>query len=355
MLSNDVVSRPSSRPTTTTTSSQNSSSNAVEDDSTQPAGPSQFEIAQNGGEELSQLRSQLATRRDFERKRGAVEDNFDHVLENDVPGKIRKIVALAQSGTVSVDELLRYAMTLFPDETDLILILRELLENKKLKEAALAKVTEALEIAEAQSSPKRVKAGANVAYKARLHGARMAANPAALRACYRQFLENPSLRVALYQGWVEDFGVERRAQVVDFIEAALFADMHAQDPSCSRLEFGEMLQGMRTLRQLRSSDERFVLVLQAAWALQAESSVMLLLAVLQRPFELKDLLFEHLGEDVRRATLRRRSQLLQALLRGFKGVPVEMFDMEEARDAVLESLAGLADQAYALECRSRGS
>jgi hypothetical protein len=47
--------------------------------------------------------------------------------------------------------------------------------------------------------------------------------------------------------------------------------------------------------------------------------------------------------------------LLQALLRGFKGVPVEMFDMEEARDAVLESLAGLADQAYALECRSRGS
>jgi len=229
--------------------------------------PSAMEIAENGAEEMAQLRTMFANRRDFEKKRGALEENFDQVLESDASEKVEKIVALVENGTVSVDELLRYAMSLFPDESDLVLVLTELVRQKKAKGIKQATLEAALEQAIRRADPKRLKAGINVALKARLFGARMATSPAALRQCYRQFLENLDLSVSLYQGWVTDFGVERRAQVVEFIESALFADMHAHDPSCTRPEFGAVLAALRQLRMLRSSDELFVLTLKAAWGL----------------------------------------------------------------------------------------
>jgi len=310
-----------------------------------------LELAGSGAEEMAQLRSMFATRRDFEKKRGELEENFDQVLESDVSEKVEKIVSQIDVGNLSVDELLQYAAGLFPDESDLVLVLSELVRQNKAKEIEDPVLQGALEEAIRRADPRRLKAGINVALKSRLFSARMAATPAALRQCYRQFLENLDLAVSLYQGWISDFGADRRAQVVDFIESALFADMHAHDPSCTRAEFGAVLAALRQLRMLRSSDERFVLSLKAAWGLDDSMSVLVLLTVLQNPYDVRDILYRILGDGLRLASPRNRSIVVQALLSGFKWIPGELFVLDDAREHVLSEISSMADLAYETEVR----
>jgi len=193
---------------------------SMDDDPAQPEEPmSALEMAGSGAEEMAQLRTMFASRRDFEKKRGELEENYDQVLESDVSDKVEKIVSRIELGQMSVDELLQYAASLFPDESDLVLVLTEMLRQNKAADIDQPVLQAALEEAIRRADPKRLKAGINVALKSRLFSVRMAATPAALRQCYRQFLENLDLAVALYQGWINDFGAERRAQVVDFIGA----------------------------------------------------------------------------------------------------------------------------------------
>jgi type III secretion protein W len=315
--------------------------------------PSLLEMVQDGAEELSQLRSLFASRREFEKKRGVAEESFDQILESDVTDKIDRIMALAESGEISAEALLRHAMALFPDDSDLVLILRELVRQKQARELVRGKLLAALQQAEAHAEPRALKAGINVALKARLFGARLAADPKALRQSYRQFLSSLELSCAQYQEWVMDYGVERRAIVVDFIEAALFTDMHALDPSCSRREFGDVLGALRQLRMLRSSDQQFVAALRCAWQMDEGLSLLLLLSVLQQPYSLQEILLELLGEPTRLATSRQRSLLLQTLLSSFKRVPAELFALDDARESVLTELLELADKAYRLESRHR--
>lgn len=313
--------------------------------------PDALEIAENGAEEMAQLRTLFANRRDFEKKRGSLEENYDQVLETDAPEKIEKIVALLDAGEVSIESLLQYAGSLFPDPSDLVLVLTELLRQKKNQKVEQATLQAALEEAIQRAAPKTLKSGVNVALKARLFAARMSASPAQLRQCYRQFLENLELAVSLYQGWVNDFGADRRAQVVDFIESALFADMHAHDPSCTRPEFGGLLAALRQLRMLRSSDDRFVLSLKTAWQMDEQMSLLLLLALLQNPYEVRELIGQMLGDGLRMAAPRDRSVLIQCLLSGFRWIPEELFVLADAREHLLTELAEMADQFYRHELR----
>jgi len=129
--------------------------------------------------------------------------------------------------------------------------------------------------------------------------------------------------------------------------------MHAHDPSCSRLEFGAVLAALRQLRMLRSSDEKFVLSLKAAWSLDDRMSVLVLLTVLQNPYEVRDILTRMLGDGLRLAAPRNRSIVVQALLSGFRWVPAELFVLDDAREHVLTEIASMADLAYRTEVRSQ--
>ena len=81
----------------------------------------------------------------------------------------------------------------------------------------------------------------------------LAATPAQLRQTYRDFLGDGE-PLTSYEEWIALYGFESRTRVVDFIEHAMGADMYALDPSCSRLEFGYLLQRVRQLTMLRSAD-----------------------------------------------------------------------------------------------------
>ena len=86
--------------------------------------------------------------------------------------------------------LLQQMRMLFPDPSDLVMVLRQMLHNRQLSRARRKRLEETLELAEEEADEKQLKAGINVALKAKMFGKKLALSPAIIRQAYRDFLES---------------------------------------------------------------------------------------------------------------------------------------------------------------------
>ena len=84
-------------------------------------------------DEMSAALTQFRVRRHFELKSEGVPDNFERVLEDDVLPKVQQLLRLAPLADPPVAGLLSMARKLFADDSDLALVVRELLRRKKLE------------------------------------------------------------------------------------------------------------------------------------------------------------------------------------------------------------------------------
>ncbi|RXZ38330.1 YopN family type III secretion system gatekeeper subunit [Oxalobacteraceae bacterium CAVE-383] len=301
----------------------------------------------DASDNMSMLAGQFRRFGDLKKSADQSNDNFERVLDEDSHPKAQQIVKIAKMQNVSGDELLRQARSLFPDESDLVIVLREMLRRRDLDEIVRIRLQQALAQAEEEAPPKALKAGINIALKARLFGARLALSALLLRASYRQFLESEEHEVMIYEEWVAAYGHERRALVVEFLESALVADMLAQDPSCSRIEFGNLLGKLNQLKLLRSSESLFIESMlndsltrehndrEADWLL-------FMLGLMQAPQELDALLAATVGERIMLSSHAVRSRLLQTILHACRELPRNLFVEEESIEWLWERFRRLA-------------
>jgi type III secretion protein W len=186
---------------------------------------------------------------------------LDHVLDEQAPEKLAGLKQqLRNLATPDLAALRSLIQQMFPDGSDALAIVRTLLSDAELEEMhqTLRQLQE--ELASGDGA-KATLGGLNVALKARMQAPRLRASARQLRRSYQDFLAGGD-PIETYELWMELYGFDRRAMVVDFIEQALAADMYALDPSCSRLEFGHLLQVVRQLTTLRSAD---YLLLKHCW------------------------------------------------------------------------------------------
>ncbi|ECW4629944.1 type III secretion system gatekeeper InvE, partial [Salmonella enterica subsp. enterica serovar Kentucky] len=209
-------------------------------------------------DEMSAALAQFRNRRDYEKKSSNLSNSFERVLEDEALPKAKQILKLISVHGGALEDFLRQARSLFPDPSDLVLVLRELLRRKDLEEIVRKKLESLLKHVEEQTDPKTLKAGINCALKARLFGKTLSLKPGLLRASYRQFIQSESHEVEIYSDWIASYGYQRRLVVLDFIEGSLLTDIDANDASCSRLEFGQLLRRLTQLKMLRSADLLFV-------------------------------------------------------------------------------------------------
>ncbi|MDO7896735.1 type III secretion system gatekeeper subunit SctW [Pseudomonas citrulli] len=306
-------------------------------------------------DELSAALTQFRGRRLFELKSETPSDTFERVLEDDTVPKARQVLSLARLAEKPVAWLLDMARQLFPDDSDLALVLRALLRRRSLEARTRQRLETLLQTVVAQGSPKRMNAGINAALKARMFGASMAVRAGLLRESYRDFLESDDGPLSAYQDWIALYGPAQRMNVLAFIEAALLTDINAQDPSCSHAEFGQLLGRVNDLKHLRSADALFIGALlgdalvcrhnpdEADW-------LVFLLGVLTYPDDLDQLLLGALGEQVMLSTHRERSTLLQTLRRLSLRLPPALFADDEAPRRLAQQFTRLADVTYAHEC-----
>jgi len=210
-------------------------------------------------DEMSAAMSLFRNRRDLEKRKGVHEGgNLERVLDEEAEGKVTELVRVIQNDNrTSIALLLQQFRSMFPDDSDLVLILREMLHEESLGEVEKKRLTELLMHVERNADPKRLKAGINVALKARLFGRSLDFSPALLRESYRDFISSDAPEIDIYQEWIACFGSPKRQIVVNFIEDALVADMQSLDPSCSQTEFGEFLRRFSQIKNIRSGDINF--------------------------------------------------------------------------------------------------
>jgi len=206
-------------------------------------------------DDLSGLVSSMRRSRTREDGSGDVRGQawLDHVLDPQGPEKLQQLKQqLCHLGTPDLAALRSLLAQAFPDPSDALAVLRAFMADDELiaLREELAALSEELS---AGSAGRRTRGGVNVALKARLQAPTLRATPQQLRRSYQDFLAGDDPLDA-YERWIELYGFERRGRIVDFIEQALAADMYALDPSCSRLEFGHLLQRVRQLCSLRSAD-----------------------------------------------------------------------------------------------------
>jgi type III secretion system YopN/LcrE/InvE/MxiC family regulator len=309
-------------------------------------------------DEMSAALAQFRGRRHFELKSETLMDNFERVLEDDTVPKVQQVLSLARLADKPVAWLLQRVRQLFPDDSDLALVLRELLRRKKLEKTTRQRLETLLQTVVAQGSPKRMNAGINAALKARMFGASMAVRAGLLRETYRDFLESDEGPISCYQDWIALYGPSQRMAVLAFIEAALLTDISAQDPSCSRVEFGQLLARVTDLKRLRSADELFITQLLGDALICRHNAnepdwLVFLLGLLTYPDELDQLLLGALGESVLLSPHRERSTLLQKVRRHSLQLPPQLFADELAPLRLAEQFTRLADIAYAHECKER--
>lgn len=305
-------------------------------------------------DEMSAALTQFRNRRNFELQSENSLGSFEQVLEDNTVPKAQQILALARSGERPVEWLLQMMRRLFPDDSDLVLVLRELLRGRELSEAVRQRLEKGMALVMAQASPRALKAGINCALKARLFGKTLKLRARLLRATYRGFLENEDGAVDTYEDWISLYGADHRSSVLDFIEAALLTDISAQDPSCSCAEFGELLGKLSSLKQLRSADNLFVAQLLASELLRSrhigESELLVLMfGLLRYPDELDQLLDGDLASALLLARHAERSAVLRLLGAAVLNLPLSLFPDEQALERVDERLRQLASLAHAQE------
>lgn len=307
-------------------------------------------------DEMAAVMSQFRNRRDYDKKWGSsAESSFDQVLDQDVLPKadlLMKIMRAKQGA--NIENMLRHARSLFPDDSDLVLVLRETLRRQELDEVVRKRLKKLLSQVEKEADPKRLKAGINVALKARLFGKTLCMSPAIMRESYRGFLESEDHEIEVYQEWITTYGVERRSIVVDFMEDAILSDIDSVDPSCSHVEFGYLLGRIGQIKTIRSCDALFIQNVLSDPAVREvnhdESSwLFFMFGILRNPQEINELLTLTVGDYLRFVKRTQQARFLQTVYFNCKKLPCEAFSSLEERNDVLVYFEMLIDKALHYE------
>lgn len=295
-------------------------------------------------DEMSVAAGRFRLRREYEKKSSAMEESsFDRVLDDDAQPKVGKLIQTLNGKEGSaITRLLQQARSLFPDESDLVMVLREILYRRNLDELRRKRLKALLSQVEKEADPKRLKAGINVALKARLLGTTLQLTPALLRESYRNFLVNDESDLMQYQTWISVYGVEKRGILTTFMEDALLADIDAADPSCSHSEFFFLQSRIKQIKRIRSSDILFVQGLLANNIIRdvdekEETWLLFLFGMIEQTNDLDTMLSQTIGYSLRFAEHKRCATVLQMIYHHCKKLPHEIFFSNEERINLLAS------------------
>lgn len=209
-------------------------------------------------EEMADLFSSFGRFSKFGRKNDSAENDYvSSMLEDKADEKIAIIVKNINK-LQNVTNLFNFLRSLFPNDSDLMLVLRELLLRRQLSELQKKRIKEAILDLEKFSDSKKMNSGINIGHLAkRFSRSKNAKSLSAkdLRNSYLRFLELDIPASFIYQDWIDEFGSDNRTRLLTFTLAALVADMKASVPGIHFDEFGSLSAKLSDARILHTLDK----------------------------------------------------------------------------------------------------
>ena len=305
---------------------------------------------------MSMAATQFGRFRDIGRKRSESSENVDRILDEDVDVKLDKIFEVLSSNKTNKQQLNQLLRSLFNDPSDLLLILLELLRSKKVKKTQRELLEELVDELKKSDNKGLIRAGINVALKARVFSKSILKDPRALRSLYREFIMFEGPVVYIYDDWTKQYNEEQREQLLDFMLQALVCDMQSLAPSAiNSAECGPLLEKVGQIRVLYSVEESFITKLMALLISRIKSPIKkdflhIFVTGIMRPEDIKKEL-NKLMEVYTGLTLNIKASLIQTFIYAFSALPVDIFLSQEMRDELLESLRDIMTDIYDQERR----
>lgn len=305
-------------------------------------------------DEMAGVAAQFRSRRELEKKGNLSGENFERVLEEDAVPKAKKLIDVLSIDNGRIDRLMARARGFFPDDSDLYLVLKELLKRKELSRIQRTRLESLLAQVSKTADKKMLLAGINCALKARLFGATLMLKASFLRTTYRRFLQNDMPPVADYEEWIASYGYKERHTVLNFVEESLRIDIQAENPSCDLLEFSNLGAHMLKIRLLRTADQEFVMFLLSAKLViphQEEEAdwLLLLCRIVRNEISMSQLLSEAFGTACVLQASKKTSVLLNAVRSAYKLLPDALFQNERDPEDAVAAFDRLIDAMYAAE------
>ncbi|EER7195377.1 YopN family type III secretion system gatekeeper subunit, partial [Escherichia coli] len=178
-------------------------------------------------DEMSAALTQFMKKKIYEEQLANFLDGEEYVLEDQPIEKTDKVMEALKAATTHDYEVYSFAKKLFPDESDLVVVLRAILRKKQISENVRLNAEALLRKVNQETTKKFINSGINSALKAKLFGQALSLNPKLLRASYRQFLMAEDDAVDTYVEWIGSYGYQNRMLVTKFIKETLFSDINA--------------------------------------------------------------------------------------------------------------------------------
>lgn len=174
-----------------------------------------------------------------------------YIAEEGADKKLDKVMMLFRKSGRSLQELLSYLRKMFPDESDLVMVLRELLRKKKLGSQLDAGIENEINRLLEGENGKQIRAGINIALQAKTFSKLLSLNASALRNLYRSFINLDFEPIYFFKMWIEEYDIKQCTIILSFLTQSLICDMQSLMPSCSQSsEFGYFLDRVNKLRAL---------------------------------------------------------------------------------------------------------
>lgn len=187
-------------------------------------------------------------------------DFVSSILEDNADEKLGLIVRNINKIYGSAN-FLNFLRSLFPDDSDLMLALRELLLSRRLSELQKNKIKEAIIDLEKFCDIKKINSGINIAHLAKRFSSikdKKSLSAKELRYSYLRFLELDIPTSFIYKDWIDEFGCCNRTRILAFTMAALVSDMKASVPGIHFSEFGCLSAKLSDARILNTLDSTLI-------------------------------------------------------------------------------------------------
>ncbi|MCS3431549.1 type III secretion system gatekeeper subunit SctW [Klebsiella sp. BIGb0407] len=211
----------------------------------------------SAAEEMADLFSSFGRFSKLGRRNDSTENDFVSSMLEDKADEKLGIIVKNISKLQNFTNLLNFARSLFPNDSDLMLALRELLLSRQLSELQKKKIKESISDLEKFCDTKKMNSGINIGHIAkRFSSGKNAKSLSAkeLRNSYLRFIELDIPASFIYQDWIDEFGCHNRTRLLSFTLAALVADMKASMPGIHFDEFGPLSAKLSDARVLHTLD-----------------------------------------------------------------------------------------------------
>lgn len=321
---------------------------------------------QNASDELADLLSTFGRFARNTRKTESTEtDPLASLLDEGKEEKLNTLVKFVSKLRLNDLGLLNFARSLFPNDSDLMLALKELLLYRRLSELQKKKVQEAINELKKYADQAAMQSGINVAKTASRFAASQGGEMTAgdLRAGYLRFLASGLPAGYIYQDWIEEFGIRQRRRLLAFMLSALAADMRASEPGIHFEEFGPLSAALTNARVINTLDEYLIEVFtnlpffssdkEAVGVPEEQDIVNLYLDGLVETEKFTESLDNFSKKFMGELLIKQRARVIQELYGIFKQSPEHIYADDRLKEIMMKTLKEVSTALFKTE-RSNG-